>query len=87
MPIVLKNRLSEDIKKNPRNLAAVLQELKPQAKFKDVRVMPSGDIKVTGVEPHDYSILRQEWPDTHGKITPVLPQEKSINEENLFFRS
>ena len=45
--------------------------------------MPSGDIKVTGVEPHDYSILRQEWPDTHGKITPVLPQEKSINQSVL----
>ena len=47
--------------------------------------MPSGDIRVTGASPHDYNLLRQEWPDhqIHGKVTPMLPEEKSIDQPVL----
>ena len=63
MPIILKNRLPSEVKRNPRQLAEILQSLKPEAKFQDIRVLQSGDIKVTGNHPHDFGILRQEWPE------------------------
>ena len=59
--------------------------MKPEANLKEIKVLPSGDIKVTGASPHDFSILRQDWPDheMHGKITPMLPQEKSVDQPVL----
>ena len=85
MPLILKNRLPSEVKQNPRQLAEILQTLKPQAKFKDIRVLQSGDIKVTGNHPHDYSILKQEWPDheVYGKIVPMLPEENSVDQAVL----
>ena len=47
------------------------------------REHPPGDILVTGVDPHDYSILRKEWPDTYGRITPQLPEDRSVNQRVL----
>ena len=85
MPLVLKNHLPPEIKRNPRQLAEILQSLKPAAKFKEICVLQSGDIKVTGDHPHDFGILRQEWPihDVYGKITPMLPEENSVDQAVL----
>ena len=85
MPIILKNRIPSDVKKNPRELAAILNALKPEAALREVKVLPSGDLKLTGATPHDYSILRQAWPvhDLYGQMTPMLPEEKSVDQPVL----
>ena len=40
---------------------------------------------MTGVEPHDFSILRQDWlvHETYGKVTPIIPQEKCVDQSVL----
>ena len=88
MPIFLKNRIPMDVKKDPKKLAEVLLSLKPEPKIREVKVMPSGDIRVTGNDPRDYSLLRQEWPehDEYGKLTPVLPEDKSVDQPVLLLR-
>ena len=73
MPITLKNHIPSEVRQNPRELAALLQSLKPDVKINEIRVMPSGDIRITGASPRDYSALRQDWPEhaDYGKIMPI----------------
>ena len=85
MPIILKNCLAQEIKGNPKELARIIHELKPQANIKVIIVLPSGDLLIEGESPHDFSILRQEWPDTYGRITPQLPEDKSVNQRVLIY--
>ena len=85
MPIILKNRIPLETKRNPRLLADILQLLKPEAKLKEIRVLANGDIQVVGVEPRDYNLLRQDWMphDQYGPITPMLPHEKAVEQPVL----
>ena len=66
----------------------MLKEMKPEAKFRDIKVTPSGDIKVTGEGPRDYCLLRQNnWPvhDLYGKVFPQMPKENTVDQAVLIF--
>ena len=77
---ILRNRIPVEIKENPKKLAAMFANLKQEAKIRELRVLPSGDLRVTGESPHDYSILRQEWPidDTYGKVSPIFFLKRNV---------
>ena len=85
MPVTIKNRIPAEVKKNPRELASIIQELKPEAKLRGIRVMPSGDLQITGATPHDYNLLRQGWPNhaLYGHLTPMLPEERCVDQSVL----
>ena len=85
MPIVLKNRIPAEIKNNPKAIVNLILTLKPGVKLREVKVKPSGDIHVTGMEPRDFSVMRQDWPEheEYGRITPMIPHEKSVDQAVL----
>ena len=86
IPVVLKNSIPAEVKKNPKALQAIVAKLKPDVQLEDIRVNRDGDVEVVGKTPRDYSILRQNnWPDheTYGKIIPTLPKEKTVDQAVL----